>query len=250
MPNLVIAPVGADGKVSLYNSAPGTVQLIADISGYYLAGTVTAPGGFVSTGPSRLLDTRVGTGAPAAAVPAGGTIGVAVTGQAGVPGTGVSAVVLNVTVTGATAAGHITAYASGSNRPNASNLNFSAGQTVPNLVIAPVGADGKVSLYNSAPGTVQLIADISGYYLAGTVTAPGGFVSTGPPGCWTPGSGPALLPRPSRPAAPSASPSPGRPASPAPASPLSSSTSQSRAQPPAGTSPPTPPAATDPTPPT
>ena len=47
-----------------------------------------------------------------------------------------------------------------------SNLNFTAGQTVPNLVIVPVGADGKIRLYNGSPGTVQLIADIAGYYRA------------------------------------------------------------------------------------
>jgi hypothetical protein len=39
-----------------------------------------------------------------------------------------------------------------------------AGQTVANLVIAPVGADGKVALYNGSVGTVQLLADVSGYF--------------------------------------------------------------------------------------
>lgn len=91
-----------------------------------------------------------------------------VTGKGGVPASKVAAVVLNVTVTGAGAAGFITAYASGSTRPNASNLNFVAGQTVPNLVIAPVGPDGKVTLYNGAPGSVQLVADLAGYVLDGS----------------------------------------------------------------------------------
>ena len=80
----------------------------------------------------------------------------------GVPASGVSAVVLNVTVTQPTAAGHITVYPDGTSRPLAANLNFVAGQTVPNLVVAPVGADGKVDLYNGSAGTVQLIADVSG----------------------------------------------------------------------------------------
>jgi NAD-specific glutamate dehydrogenase len=47
-----------------------------------------------------------------------------------------------------------------------SNLNYVAGQTVPNLVIVKVGADGKINLTNSSTGTVSLIADIAGYYLA------------------------------------------------------------------------------------
>ena len=36
--------------------------------------------------------------------------------------------------------------------PLASNLNFVAGQTIPNLVVAPVGADGKVDFYNGSSG--------------------------------------------------------------------------------------------------
>jgi hypothetical protein len=77
-----------------------------------------------------------------------------------------------VTVTGPTRAGFVTVYASGAGLPTASNLNFVHGQTVPNLVIAPVGADGRVRLYNGSPGTVQLIADVSGYYLSQSL-APG-----------------------------------------------------------------------------
>ncbi len=53
----------------------------------------------------------------------------------------------------------------GGKRPLAANLNFLAGQTVPNLVIAPVGADGKIALYNGASGSVQLVADVAGYFL-------------------------------------------------------------------------------------
>src|ERR1035437_349915 len=128
---------------------------------------VTTPGGYTSLTPSRLLDTRTGVGAPAGAVAAGGTVHLQVTGRGGVPASGVSAVVLNVTVTAPTSGGSITVYGDGTPRPGVSNLNFVAGQTVPNLVIAPVGANGKVALYNGSGGTVQLIADVSGYYLAG-----------------------------------------------------------------------------------
>lgn len=73
--------------------------------------------------------------------------------------------VLNVTVTDTKASGYISSYPSGTAAP-ASNLNYVTGQTVPNLVIVKVGADGKVTLANSSPGTVQLIADVAGYYLA------------------------------------------------------------------------------------
>jgi hypothetical protein len=97
--------------------------------------------GFTSLAPSRLLDTRIGVGAPQGAVAPGGTVHLQVAGRGRVPAMGVSAVVLNVTVTGATRPGFVTAYGDGTALPGASNLNFVAGQTVPNLVIAPVGAD-------------------------------------------------------------------------------------------------------------
>ena len=58
--------------------------------------------------------------------------------------------VLNVTVTEPRPASYLTAWPTGDPRPLASNLNYVAGQTVPNLVIVKVGAGGKVSLYNAA----------------------------------------------------------------------------------------------------
>ena len=57
--------------------------------------------------------------------------------------------------------------ASGTPRPQTSNLNLQAGQNIPNLVIVPVGPDGKIQLYNGSGGTVQLIADVAGYILSG-----------------------------------------------------------------------------------
>ena len=142
IPNLVIAPVGANGKVALFNGSGGTIQLIADVSGYYLARGRSAAGVFGALPPSRLLDTRVGLGAPRAAVAAGGTVVLQVFGRGGVPGSGVSAVVLNVTATAPTRAGYVTVFATPSGttpRPLANDVNFAAGQSVPNLVTAQVG---------------------------------------------------------------------------------------------------------------
>ena len=79
----------------------------------------------------------------------------------------VSAVTFNLTVTEPRLIGFITAYASGTQRPGSSNVNFLAGQTVANSVTVPVGADGKVTLFNRSYGTTHLIADVSGYYLPG-----------------------------------------------------------------------------------
>ena len=70
---------------------------------------------------------------------------------------------LNTTVTEPTAGSYLTVYPSDASKPVASNLNFGPGQTVPNLVIVRVGADGKVNVYN-AVGQVHVIFDVVGWY--------------------------------------------------------------------------------------
>jgi hypothetical protein len=163
VPNLVIVPVSATGQVTLYNGSGGTVQLVADVAGYFRDGSTTFGGSFTPVTPARVLDTRNGTGAAAGKVAAAGTVNLQATGAGGVPSTGVSAVVLNVTVTGPVAAGYLTAYPQGTSRPVVSNLNFLPGQTVPNLVLVPVGPTGKVALFNGSNGATHVIADVAGY---------------------------------------------------------------------------------------
>jgi len=163
IPNLVITKIGNSGRVSLFNSA-GNTDLIADVMGWFP--TTSA---LTSIDPARLLDTRAGIGATtdgqfagAGPISAGGELDLLVNGRGGVPASGVGAVVLNVTVTGPSAAGYLTAWPTGSARPLASNLNFVAGQTIPNLVIVKVGGAGKVSLFNSA-GNSDVIVDVVGW---------------------------------------------------------------------------------------
>ena len=177
IPNAVIAPVSPTGDVCFY--VYGTAHLLADVSGYFRPGT-----GFNSLNPARLLDTRgaarvgnaAGTGAPYV---------LNVAGKGGLPtevaadpraGTGIGAVALNVTVTQTDnptiGGGYVTVYPCGT-RPDASNLNFTAGQTIPNAVIAPVSPTGDVCFY--VYGTAHLLADVSGYFRPGT-----GFNSLNP----------------------------------------------------------------------
>jgi hypothetical protein len=140
VPNLVIARVGVDGKVSLYNNL-GSVDLAADIQGYFQGDSTGAT--YVPLAPSRVLDTRFGTGGISNPVSAGGTIELKVTDAGGVPAAGGTAVALNVTATNVSGAeSFLTVWPSGTSRPVASNLNFIQGQTVPNLVLARVGAEG------------------------------------------------------------------------------------------------------------
>jgi hypothetical protein len=139
--------------------------------------TVTTAGSdYTAYGPTRVLDTRYGTGAPKAPVKARSITQVKFAGNGGIPAD-VTAVVLNVTVTEPTAAGDIIVYGDGSPRPGTSNVNFVKGQTVPNQVIAPVGADGKVDFYNASTGSTDLIADVAGYF---TQTSSSGYSALTP----------------------------------------------------------------------
>ncbi|MET9963926.1 PKD domain-containing protein [Streptomyces sp. NPDC006326] len=131
---------------------------------------------YTAYGPTRLLDTRSGTGAPKAKVAPYTSSRLKIGGNGGIPA-GVTAVVLNVTVTNTTSGGHITAFADGDERPTTSNVNFVPGQTVPNLVIVPVGENGYVDLYNGGWESVDLIADVTGYF---THTASSGYTPLTP----------------------------------------------------------------------
>ncbi|MEY2444322.1 MAG: hypothetical protein QOE00_902, partial [Ilumatobacteraceae bacterium] len=160
VPNLVISQVGAGGTVCLFVSE-GT-HLVADVTGYFPPGSE-----FESLVPARLLETRAdlptadgqfqGTGA----LGRDSTLALPVAGRGGVPANA-TAVVLNITATGPSGPGFVTAYPCGGARPVASNLNFVAGQTVPNLAIVRLSSDGTVCLY--AMESTHLIADVEGYF--------------------------------------------------------------------------------------
>jgi len=78
---------------------------------------------------------------------------------------GVSAVALNITAVAPGAAGYATVWPCDTPRPDASNLNFSAGGVVANGVIAPVGASGKVCFFSNV--TTHFLVDIAGWFAGG-----------------------------------------------------------------------------------
>src|SRR5438270_769600 len=51
-----------DGREALLNGSPGSVQLLADVAGYYVSGTPSVAGAFAALSPARLLDTRLHVG--------------------------------------------------------------------------------------------------------------------------------------------------------------------------------------------
>ena len=173
--NLVVVPVGIDGKIRLANrSDRGSVQLVGDVTGYYVAGQPTAAGTFQALPLRRVLDTRTGLGA-AGPLPGLASMAVRMSGVGGIPAAGVSAVVVNMTVTAPVAGGYIAASANGSTRQEVSHVSFVRGQTVANLVVVPLGGDGMISVFNKSGGSTQLVGDVVGYYLSGNAAAAGTF---------------------------------------------------------------------------
>ena len=162
VPNAAIARLSAAGTVCLYTSA--TTHLIVDVSGYFATANVVVP----LAAPARLLDTRSDGATVDGAFrggglrPTGGTLQLIVNGRAGIP-PDAAAVILNVTVDQPQLPGFVTVYPPEGGRPNASNLNYIAGQTVPNAVIARVGSGGTLCLFSS--GATHLVVDVSGYII-------------------------------------------------------------------------------------
>jgi len=155
VPNLVTVQLPANGKIDLYNNL-GNVDVVVDVFGYYSANGAS---GYKPAGPSRLLDTR--NSGPS--IGENGTRLLQVTGQQGIPATGVTAVILNVTATNPTANSFISVYPGGTPVPVSSNLNFKPNQTIANLVTVPVGSDGTVAFFNHV-GNVDVVVDLFGYY--------------------------------------------------------------------------------------
>ncbi|MGI8809857.1 MAG: M4 family metallopeptidase [Acidimicrobiales bacterium] len=182
VPNLVQMPVGTGGKVTVFNGSGGSTDIVVDVSGWVTdAAGATGPTGLYNpVVPTRLADTRAAPQrvGPNATIGPNGQINVTVAGPGQAPGnpvpaTGVSAVVLNVTVTNPGAAGFLTAYPTGQSRPLAANLNWVTGQTAPNRVIAKVGTAGQVTLFNGSGATVDVVVDVGGWFTAATSPAGG-----------------------------------------------------------------------------
>ena len=169
----VVGPLGPGGRVTLY-SAGTQADLVADVSGWVSSEIVAtdSAGRYQALSPARVLDTRSGLGGRTPG--SRQSIDVQVTGRGGVPATGVSAVMVNLTATAGTSATYVSAYPTGTITPSTSNLNVAPHQTIANTAIVAVGAGGRISLSNYA-GTQPLVADVVGYVTDGTGT-------TGPAG--------------------------------------------------------------------
>jgi hypothetical protein len=169
--NLVIVPLyNSTTKLKFTSDDPGgSFDVTADMQGYFqnpaqvdlypMAATSSA---FTVTNPTRILDTRNGTGdVPAHPVGPNSDLALQVAGVDGVPAD-VSAVAINITDVNPTTTGYLTI----SDAPGAgptSNLHFSQGENLSEQVIVPVSSDGKIYLHNYT-GSTDLVAGLAGYF--------------------------------------------------------------------------------------
>ena len=130
------------------------------------AGGVPAPSSSVFAGANDTIDGRDSGGGVR---PAGSVLELDVTGRGGSASTA-AAVSLNLTAMQTRGAGFATVFPCGSVRPEASTINFGAGATIANGIIAKVGSGGKVCVYTHEQ--VHLIVDIDGYFPAGSSYRP------------------------------------------------------------------------------
>jgi uncharacterized protein (DUF1501 family) len=158
VPNLVVMGIGSDGCVDVYNSH-GAAHCVVDVFGYFSSGGDR----FTPVSPARLFDTRTGEGIRPGKLAQSSPVDVQVAGLAGVPASGATAVVINLTVTEPEADGWARVTPAGQAAASTSNVNFSPSLTVPNLTICKLGAGGKITLDTAGHGT-HLIGDVFGYF--------------------------------------------------------------------------------------
>jgi uncharacterized protein (DUF1501 family) len=164
VPNLVTVGVGLDGHIEVFNSH-GQVHCLVDVFGYYTSQFIGGLAGgdrFVPLSPQRLFDTRSGHGVAPGKLGHLAPIDVQVAGLVGVPADA-TAVVLNLTVTEPDAPGYLRLTPSGEPIAATSNVNFFAGDTVPNLAIVRLGAGGRVQLDGAGAGK-HAVGDVFGFF--------------------------------------------------------------------------------------
>ncbi len=145
-PNLVVAATDAEGRVCL--TADQDAHLLVDVLATFGKDTAVA-----ASTSNRLLDTRSGHGRVVNDVveieiprpvnesltPAGGIVG-------------------NLTIVAPSSPGYATVHPCSQGRPDTSNINYRAGQTIANAVLVVPDPTGRVCVYNS--GDAHIVFDL------------------------------------------------------------------------------------------
>lgn len=168
--------LSSNGKLSINNSGSST-DLVVDVQGYF---TAAGKGGAMFTpAAGRAYDTRTGSNT---ALGTNATRSIQIAGVAGVPvmGSGITAVVITLTaVHSDDSEGRAIVWADGTARPTVTSMDYVAGSTRSNTVTVPLGANGKISLYNNGTPT-EYVIDVQGWYVnpaAPTISCPSNYTA-------------------------------------------------------------------------
>ncbi|MEY2581208.1 MAG: hypothetical protein QOE09_1057 [Ilumatobacteraceae bacterium] len=177
-PNFAIVPIG-QGSISIFIPTGGNI--IVDAMGYFTPVDPSTPGvpagRFAPINPRRVLDTRpaqagpVPTGWAAHKPGIGERVRVEVPAGIGIPTSGVSALVVNVTATEAGGPGFLQAIPTGNATGATSTVNYVASENAATHAIVPLGADGTISVFTS--NSSHVVVDVMGYITDNTA-APAG----------------------------------------------------------------------------
>jgi hypothetical protein len=177
--NLYFGAMSASGQLTLTNHGGQSVDVRAAVQGYLVSPTASEAGdAYTSVDPTRIVDTRNGTGGVSAVpVSANGSITFSVAGVAGVPSSGVSAVAESVAALNPAATGYLTSYPAGGTDPLNAVVNYIGSDVQDNDLTTPlvssVSPTGRETITNHSTGTVDVVVTIKGYYTSPTVpTAP------------------------------------------------------------------------------
>jgi hypothetical protein len=151
VPNGATVPLDGGGALCVYS--PAALDLVVDVNGFFSS---HGDASFVPINPTRALDTR---DPGRSSLAAGSTVDLRLAGAV-LPADARTAV-LNVTSTNVDADGYVTVYPCDAARPLAASVNPMRGKSRPNLVVAPLSADGRVCFYSQ--NSTDLVVDVTGF---------------------------------------------------------------------------------------
>ncbi len=158
VPNLVICKLGDGGQITIDGRGDGS-HAVGDVFGWF-----GVDGDRLQIlPPSRVLDTRDGTGAPAGQIGPSRGLTLELAGRAGIPDDA-TAVVLNVAATNVAARSYVSVFPAGEAHPGTANLNVVPDRNIANLVICRLGDGGGLRISNRL-AQCDVVADVFGYFV-------------------------------------------------------------------------------------
>lgn len=166
MRRLLVGLVAVFAFAQVASSVGSAQASIAAPNALSAASSFSAPGGYHPLSPTRILDSRTGTGGVRTLGP-NVTAFVPVAGRGTIPKSGVAAVAVDITVLTPARSGSVSVWAGGTSWDRSGTVSFTAGHTAQSQIIAPVGANGAIQVRNNIGATVSVVADVSGYFEPG-----------------------------------------------------------------------------------